>query len=159
MKKEFRIEYEELEIAELSSEELELVERAKNITLKAYAPYSNFKVGCAIQFEDGTYVEGNNQENIAYPSGLCAERVALFYASANFPEKHIKALAVYAQTDAFDFDEIVKPCGACRQVMAEYEGKQKTPITVLLAGKSALIKLHKANDLLPFIFDASGLMG
>ena len=159
MKKEITISYDIMSIEDLTSEENELVKRAMSITQKAYAPYSKFKVGASVLLDDGTIIAGNNQENMAYPSGLCAERVALFYASSNHPESVIKTIAVFAESDDFDFQEIVKPCGACRQVMSEYEIKQNETIRVLLCNRSEVIVISRAIDLLPFLFNAKGLKG
>lgn len=125
---------------------------------RAYAPYSNFKVGAVVLFDDGTLTEGNNQENAAYPSGLCAERVALFSAHSIYPEKHIKALFIAAQGDIEAPENPTAPCGACRQVMLEYEVFQEEPFEVLLIHPSGKIyKFHSAGDLLPLAFVGKGL--
>lgn len=121
----------------------------------AYAPYSNFKVGAALLMEDDSIVTGSNQENAAYPSGLCAERVAFFSAGSQFPGKVIKAVAV---TTSYPLDQPIAPCGACRQVMAEYELKQETPIEVILhSGEKNIYLLPSCRDLLPLYFSGEWL--
>jgi len=131
-----------------------LLHRAQEARLRAYAPYSNFGVGCAILLDDATVVEGNNQENAAYPSGLCAERVAIFAVGANHPGKVIKKLAITAGPLDNDFEKPVPPCGACRQSIAEYENNQKQPIEILFMGTTgAVMRANSISDLLPLIFD------
>ncbi len=144
-------------ISELDQLDQELVTAAKEASKNAYAPYSKFNVGAALKLGNGDIIVGNNQENIAYPSGLCAERVALFNAASNHPNESIETIAVYAASESFDYKDIVKPCGACRQVMCEYEIKQSANIKVILVNETEAIVIDKAGDLLPFIFDASGL--
>jgi cytidine deaminase len=141
--------YDSLE--ELKTSDKELLELAIEAAKKAYAPYSNFSVGAAIRLEDESTVIGSNQENVAYPSGLCAERVALFAAGANYPEKRIKTLAIYALKSIGG--EQVSPCGSCRQVMAESEQKQREDIRVLLMNAEGNVRAFKsAADLLPLAF-------
>ena len=113
------IEFIEQPIEELSKEDQDLLQQATAACKKAYAPYSRFYVGAAILLENGKIVTGNNQENAAYPSGLCAERVAIFKASADYPAAQIKTIAVTASSEEFDIDHPVSPCGACRQVLKE----------------------------------------
>lgn len=145
-------------INELNSELKNLMERAVEIRKKAYAPYSQFKVGAAILLEDGTIVLGSNQENAAYPSGLCAERTAIFYAGANYSEKKIIAVAISACSDLKITNTPIAPCGSCRQSMFEYETKQKQSIKVLCMGaEGVVIESHSVNNLLPFNFDAAVL--
>lgn len=145
----FRYESEE----DLTSEELNLYNRAKDAALNAYAVYSNFKVGCAILLDDNSIVIGNNQENIAYPSGLCAERVALFTYGASFANKQIRALAVYATNEGQDLGEMLSPCGACRQVMVEYEQRNGKPYSVIMPGpNNSVLKIEEASQLLPLHF-------
>ena len=122
---------------ELDISEQELIEKAKNAYSNAYAPYSGFLVGASVLLENGEIINGSNQENAAYPSGLCAERVALFYAGAKYPEVPIKTIAISAKSKTFEIDDVVSPCGACRQVMAEYQQKQGQDIRLLL---------HSPND-------------
>ena len=129
-----------------------LLYKAVEVAKNAYAPYSDFKVGCAIQMMNGSVVIGSNQENAAYPSGLCAERVALFSASANNPEEEMHTIAVFAEKD-LGYDEPVSPCGACRQVMMEYELKQARKLRVLLMGSSGKVwEFESVSSLLPFAF-------
>lgn len=154
MNKTINIDYQEFKNwTELIDSEQVLVQKAYQICDKAYAPYSNFNVGAAILLEDGTEVLGNNQENIAYPSGLCAERVALYYAGANFPDLAIKTLVVVAKGDLIGPDDCVSPCGSCRQVIAESEKRQKSPFRVILVSESGrTFVFEKGTDLLIFAF-------
>jgi cytidine deaminase len=148
----------QLSDVELTAQESMLVERAKESSKVAYAPYSRFKVGAALLLEDGNVIIGNNQENVAYPSGLCAERVAFFSAGAQFPGKEILAVAIYAYSEVFEVKDAVAPCGACRQAMAEYEIKQGKPITLLISGPEGNIKkIVGLNSLLPLIFNETKL--
>ena len=135
-----------------------LMQEAETARESAYAPYSNFKVGAAVLLENGQIFKGNNQENAAYPSGLCAERVAIFYAAAQFPDVPIKAVAVTASTHLDPTALPASPCGNCRQAMAEYEQKQKTPIPVVFMGSSGkIVHCKQVLDLLPFAFSADFL--
>lgn len=137
-------------IHELNETDALLIAEANKALEAAYAPYSAFRVGCALLLEDGTIVRGNNQENAAYPSGLCAERVAFFYAGANYPGIKILAAAI---TTANHLNEPVAPCGACRQVMAEYETKQNSSIRIILAHAGKHIYLiNSIAELLPLQF-------
>lgn len=146
-----------------SSDEMEeeiqsLLTQAGNALKNAFAPYSGFKVGAAALLSNGEIILGNNQENVAYPSGLCAERVALFAAHARYPEERIIALAITADTKRFPIVDPVYPCGACRQVMAEYENKQNSPIRVIMGGPGGIaIESTKVADLLPLQFSANAL--
>jgi cytidine deaminase len=143
---------------ELSKEHFELLKQAKEICHLAYAPYSGFHVGAAILLEDGTIVKGNNQENLAYPSGLCAERTAIFYTGANHGNKIIKAIAVAAYQPLYSQYMPANPCGACRQAMLEYENKQKEPIPIILEGENNKIYLlDSIASLLPLHFKATSL--
>jgi cytidine deaminase len=138
---------------ELSIDDKELITQAYSICEKAYAPYSKFSVGAAVLLENGEVVLGNNQENIAYPSGLCAERVALFYTGANFPELAVQTICVVANGDLIPFDTILAPCGGCRQVMLETEIRQNKPYRVILVSQNKrTIVFKSAKDLLPFAF-------
>lgn len=131
---------------ELSSSDHTLLSEAKKSAKSAYAPYSRFKVGSAVLLGNGKMISGNNQENAAYPSGLCAERVALFFTSSQYPNAVIKAIAI---TNV--------PCGACRQAILEYESKQKSPVRIIMQwGKKILIS-DGIENLLPLSFDASKL--
>ena len=154
MNKTLTVSYQEFENwLSLDSAEQSLVQKAYLIADKAYAPYSNFKVGAMLLMEDGTEIAGNNQENIAYPSGLCAERVALFYAGANYPGNAIQTLVVVAKGDLIKKDDCVSPCGSCRQVIAESEKRQKTNIRVILVSESGRTFIfERGTDLLVFAF-------
>jgi cytidine deaminase len=143
---------------ELKESEQRLVLAAREAMHRAYAPYSQFKVGAAISMENQSIVKGNNQENAAYPSGLCAERVAIFSVGANFPNDIIEAIAITAASASFVAGEPVTPCGACRQSMLEYELKQGKPIRVyLLSPSNQVIVIPSVSQLLPLHFDASNL--
>ena len=135
-----------------------LYNEAKSATGMAYAPYSNFLVGAAVELENGQIITGSNQENAAYPSGLCAERTALFHIGSTYKEK-IKIIAVAAKLEKeIDFKNDISPCGGCRQVMNEYEDKQNQNIAFLMPGKGdSFILLESVNLLLPFSFDKSKL--
>lgn len=139
---------------ELDVTDARLLQAALDSASKAYAPYSRFRVGAAILLEDGSVVCGNNQENASYPQGMCAERVALFSASAQFPEKRINALALVAESSEMP----LSPCGGCRQVLLEYEQRQNSPIRLLMgAANGSVIVLQEAADLLPFSFSKENL--
>lgn len=153
--KEIKIAYTEYaSIEELHPQDRLLAEAAVEAVALSYAPYSNFNVGAAVQFEDGEIVKGANQENAAYPSGLCAERTALFYASASRPDKAMTAIAIAAGQNGHICESPATPCGACRQVMAQYQTKSGMPMAVLLVGASKVWKFEKVDDLLPLIFDS-----
>jgi cytidine deaminase len=146
------------DIGDLDSGFQDLLLTARKAANDAYAPYSGFKVGAAVLLESGIIVTGNNQENAAYPSGLCAERVALFAASSQYPGVPVTALAVTAKSREFFIDYPINPCGACRQVIAEYENVHKKPITLILSGESGIIHVFDdIESLLPLRFDASQL--
>ncbi|MFZ4783888.1 MAG: cytidine deaminase [Flavobacteriales bacterium] len=130
-----------------------LLEHAHIARNDAYSPYSRFKVGAALLLSDGTIVKGNNQENMAYPSGLCAERVAMFWAGANHSNKKILAIAITASSVDFTTNQPVTPCGACRQAMLEYEIKQLSPIKIIMQGaEGEIIIVDQIRDLLPLYF-------
>ena len=125
---------------------------------KAYAPYSKFNVGAAILLDNGQIVTGSNQENASYPAGLCAERTAIFYAGAKYPEAKIVKMALSAKSDNHTVEIPTPPCGSCRQAIAEYEMKQETPIEIYFMGETGkVVKAHSISDLLPLIFDSSFL--
>jgi len=144
------IEYHRLE--ELSESQRELVLGAMDAARKAYAPYSSYQVGAALRLQDDTVVTGNNQENAAYPSGLCAERVALFYAGARFPGQAVTSMAVVALMNGSPQSAPVSPCGGCRQVMLEKESLDKQAIEVILYGSGKIWVINSAQDLLPLPF-------
>ena len=144
-------------LSDLPDSDLLLVERAQQSAKDAYAPYSKFHVGAAVLLDDGTVVTGNNQENAAYPSGLCAERVAVFYALASHPKAEIAAIAIAALSDDSQLKTPPFPCGACRQVLAEYEYLQKKPIRLIFHAQSGkTIVMHGVDNLLPFPFVSGG---
>ena len=142
----------------LVKEENSLVDLAINSLKSAYAPYSGFMVGAAVLLDNGEIISGNNQENVAYPSGLCAERVAIYYAGAKFPNVKIKKIAISAVSKKFDFTDVISPCGSCRQAIAEYEVKQDENIKILLHHPNDdIIIVDSVSDLLPFMFKSKGL--
>lgn len=143
---------------ELEAADRELLEAAVAATDTAYAPYSNFHVGAAVLLENGEVVQGSNQENAAYPSGMCAERVALFAAASQHPETVIKAVAITACFH--DSKELlsVSPCGDCRQVLAEYEHRYQSGIRMILtSGNGQVLVMEDAMTLLPLMFNADQL--
>ena len=146
--------YKEYTFDELSGEDRQLVEAAVGAMRNAYSPYSNFKVGAAVRLSDGSIVIGSNQENAAYPSGLCAERTAMFAASAQHPELDIRSLAVAGGLDGQLEEGPASPCGACRQVMAQYQRKAGEPLSVLITGADKVWKFERVDDILPFIFES-----
>lgn len=153
--KEIKIAYTEYDSMEqLDPVERKVAEAAIQATGLSYAPYSNFNVGAAVMLEDGEIIKGANQENAAYPSGLCAERTAMFYAGANRPDKAMTILAVAAGQNGNLLATPATPCGSCRQVMAQYQSKGGKPIVTLLVGSQKIWRFSKVEDLLPFIFDS-----
>ena len=138
---------------EMDPQDAELMRRAHEATQSAYAPYSKFNVGAAVRLANGEIVTGNNIENAAYPSGLCAERVAMFGAMAKFPGVAFEALAVTAHSQTKVIAEPVAPCGACRQVMVEVEQLSKRPLRVMCQGQEGPIMVFEGvESLMPFIF-------
>ncbi len=146
------ITYQSLEELPLSSQNL--IYKAREASQRAYAPYSGYRVGAALLLGNGEVVTGNNQENAAYPSGLCAERTAMFYASSRFPGEAIRSIAVSTVSNSGNF---AKPCGSCRQVMAEYEDLSGIPIEIILDGSSAITVVNGIDTLLPFRFKKEDL--
>jgi cytidine deaminase len=145
-------------VSELPKDIQELMNKAQQARENAYAPYSHFKVGAALRLSSDEIVVGNNQENAAYPSGLCAERVAIFQAGALFPNEEIKAMAITAKSPHQILSEPIGSCGACRQSMVEYEQKQKAPIAVYFMGETGkIVKTNSVMDLLPLGFDSKYL--
>lgn len=144
---------------ELTPELARLVDLAKAKTQDSYSPYSGFSVGAAALLANGDVVTGANQENAAYPSGLCAERVALFAANANQPKQAVVALAIAAYTKGHYTTKAVSPCGACRQVMLETEHRYGEKMTVVLYGEEECYVFESASDLLPLNFVAESLEG
>ncbi|MCL2416987.1 MAG: cytidine deaminase [Bacteroidales bacterium] len=151
MQKNITITYDAFDrLEDLLPEDRKLLEAATQAAKDAYAPYSKFHVGAAVLTENGDIVVGNNQENLAYPSGLCAERVAGFSASALHPNQKIMAIAITAFTDEFLTDKPTPPCGACRQSLIEYEIRDNQPIRCILRGSTGQIYVfHSMADLLP----------
>ena len=140
-------------LSELDTKDKELIANAKAAFTTAYAPYSGFLVGASILLENGEIINGSNQENVAYPSGLCAERVAMFYVGAKFPDIKIKTIAVSVFSKNFKVTDVISPCGACRQVMAEYEDKQEQAIKVILhSPMDQVLIANTVESLLPFMF-------
>ncbi len=143
---------------ELPNDVKSLMEKAKEARLKAYAPYSNFLVGAALLMDNGDIITGSNQENASYPSGLCAERTAIFYAGAQFPNAKIVRMAIIAGSIHNDTASPIPPCGACRQSIAEYEVKQDAPIEIYFMGETGkVVKSNSLSNLLPLMFDKSFL--
>ena len=142
---------------ELSNEDKELIEQSIEATKRSYAPYSKFSVGAAALLENGITVTGTNQENAAYPSGLCAERTTLFYANSQYPNSAVKTLAIAARTERDFIETPIPPCGACRQVILETEKRYGNSIRILLYGKSCIYLVEGIGSLLPLSFDASAM--
>ena len=140
---------------ELPVQDQILVDRAFEAMQAAYAPYSNFKVGASVRLDNDAIVTGSNQENSAYPSGLCAERVVLFHVGANYPKQTVQTICIVAEGDLIPSEKLLSPCGACRQVMLETENRQNNKIRVIIVNQDnrALI-LNSVIDLLPFGFSA-----
>lgn len=138
---------------ELTEEEHQLTEAARKATRRSYAPYSHFSVGAAARLANGIVVTGTNQENIAYPSGLCAERTTLFYANSQYPDQPVTALAIAARSEACLTERPVMPCGACRQVMLETINRFSTPLRLLLCSQTEVYVVDDARALLPLAFD------
>ena len=146
------------DMSELSAEDKNLMEAAIEATKNSYSPYSNFKVGAALLMEDGSIIKGSNQENAAYPSGMCAERVAIWKAGSSFPGKKVKKIAITANSANKIVDKPVGPCGACRQPLLEYEKNQEEPMEVIFMGEvGKVVKAESVTSLLPFSFDSSYL--
>ncbi len=141
-------------IQELPIDIQNLMQEAIAIRETAYAPYSNFKVGVALLLDNDKIILGSNQENAAYPSGLCAERVAIFHAGAVFPEAKILKMAISAASSTTTTSAPIPPCGSCRQSIAEYEIKQNTPIEIYFMGEiGSIYKSDSLKNLLPLLFD------
>ncbi len=143
-------EYDQLE--ELSKEQVLLVNSAVTAAKGAYAPYSEYHVGAAVRLANGEIVIGSNQENAAYPSGLCAERVAIYYAGARHPDVPVESIAIAAIRNGIVQEEPVAPCGACRQVLYEKESQGEASMELILYGSKKIQVLSKVTDLLPLPF-------
>ncbi|HAO15922.1 MAG TPA: cytidine deaminase [Tenacibaculum sp.] len=145
-------------LSELPKDDLELMNNAIKARNKAYAPYSKFNVGAALLLSNGKIITGNNQENAAYPSGMCAERVAIWKAGSDFPNMIVKKIAITAASSTTEVNKPVGPCGACRQTLSEYEINQKEPIEIIFMGEvGEIVKTESLLALLPFSFDSSYL--
>lgn len=150
---EIKIPVEVVGYEELSVADRRLVDLARRATERSYAPYSHFRVGAAIELSNGEIVVGSNQENVAYPSGTCAERTACFYAHATYPEAKFKTIAIAARdTDGNFVSNPIAPCGACRQALLEYETLAGQDVRVILTGKEELYIVPSVRSLLPFAF-------
>ena len=157
-KKNIELNFISAHFSEIEKNDQELIFNAKKAFESAYAPYSGFMVGASILLENGEIINGSNQENVAYPSGLCAERVAMFYVGARFPDIKINTIAVSVYSKSFEINDVISPCGACRQVMAEYEDKQQKPIRVILhSPNDEVLIANRVQDLLPFMFKSPHL--
>ena len=146
------------DILELAPQDAELMQQAVAIREMAYAPYSHFRVGAALLMDNGVVVTGNNQENAAYPSGMCAERVAIWAAGSQYPNQKVLKMAISARSENHTLNQPIPPCGACRQAIAEYEVKQDKHIEIFFMGEIGKVyKADSLHDLLPLIFDSSSL--
>ena len=153
--KQYIINYEEFSSAsQMTPEDQEMVAAALDAQKGSYSPYSHFQVGASLKLENGLVLKGANQENAAYPSGLCAERTVMFYAGANYPDIPFETLAIAGSDHGVLCESPASPCGACRQVMAEYQKKHKKPFNIILVGSKRIRKFHCVDDVLPFIFDS-----
>ena len=138
---------------DLSKKDASLLSEARKILKKAYAPYSNFQVGAAVLLDNGKVVTGSNQENAAYPSGLCAERVAIFYAGAQYPDIGVNTIAISVKSKSVVIKEPLSPCVGCRQVIAEYENRSGKGIRIIMSGEKGQIYIAKSiESLLPLMF-------
>ena len=145
-------------VEQLPSDIQNLMTQAVVVRKNAYAPYSKFRVGAALLLDNGKIVLGSNQENAAYPSGLCAERVAVFQAGAIYPDAKILKMAITAASDTNQTKAPIPPCGSCRQSIAEYEIKQEVPIEIYFMGEiGSIYKSDSLKNLLPFMFDKNFL--
>ena len=154
-KQQINIDFQEFSsIDELNAEDRELAQAAIESMKGSYAPYSHFNVGAAVRMSGGQIVRGANQENAAFPSGLCAERTAMFAAGAKYPDKDMCSIALAGGVYGHITDEPATPCGACRQVMAQYQAKAGKPMSVIMVGGKKIWKFEKVDDILPLIFDS-----
>ncbi len=158
MKKEIHLHYQEYKsINELPDELKKLVDAAKEATKSSYSPYSKFKVGASLLLDNNEIITGSNQENAAYPSGLCAERVTTFYANAKYPKNAVLAIAIAAANSEGFLPMPITPCGSCRQVLLETEERYNQEITVILYGTKKIFVIPNVKALLPFFFDKETL--
>ncbi|MDD3196051.1 MAG: cytidine deaminase [Paludibacter sp.] len=142
---------------ELEPEIQVLVNKAKEQYQKSYAPYSRFHVGASVLLENGALFEANNQENAAFPSGLCAERIALFYANAQFPDVPVRAIAIAAYTNGSIVENPITPCGGCRQVMVETQHRFNHPFDIYMVGRDVIYHVANVKELLPLLFSGDDL--
>ncbi|MCL1943090.1 MAG: cytidine deaminase [Candidatus Azobacteroides sp.] len=145
-------------INDLNHIEKKIIFAAKEASEKAYSPYSGFNVGCAVMLETGEFFTGNNQENAAYPSGLCAERVTMMYANANRPDVPVIAMGIAVQQNGVFLSYPTPPCGGCRQVLLETENRFKKPIKIYLFGEEEIYMIDSVKDILPLGFDKEMLL-
>lgn len=153
----FTAKFVECSINELSKEDKNLVESAEKFLDNAYAPYSKFNVSCALLLDNGQIINGTNQENAAYPSGICAERTTIFYANSMYPNSRVETMAIIAKTNGKILEIPITPCGSCRQVILESQIRQKSPIKIILVGTKKCFIINSITDLLPLSFDDSFL--
>lgn len=142
---------------ELSETDRELTDAAIEATRRSYAPYSKFSVGAAVRLQNGVIVTGSNQENAAYPSGLCAERTTLFYVNSRYPDEAVDTLVIAARNEKGFLESPIPPCGACRQVMLETEQRYRHPIRILLYSRQDIYEIRGTKDLLPLSFGSEYL--
>ena len=141
-------------ISEVPGDVQHLMDQAIKARVKAYAPYSKFNVGAAILLDNGEIVSGSNQENASYPSGLCAERTAIYYAGAQYPDSNMIRMAITASSQNNPTSSPIPPCGACRQAISEYEVNQEMPIEIYFMGEfGKVVKSNSLSNLLPWVFD------
>lgn len=155
--KQITIKYSEYLYSELSEEDAFLITQARIAAKTSYSPYSNFKVGAAVLLDNGNIIKGSNQENAAYPSGLCAERVCLFFTNANYPDNIVKTIAITAFNNNNLLEDVITPCGACRQVILETENRYNSKCRILLDSKNKILEFQSIKDLLPFSFGEKSL--
>lgn len=148
------VEIEEFIKAGLTKEQIGFISKAQEAADQAYAPYSQFYVGCAVLLQDGTIVQGSNQENASFPSGLCAERVALFHCAQNLADKKVKEIAVYARSTQYQVPKLLVPCAACLQVISDIQTRQKSPIKIWMwTGEEDVYLANDVGQFLPFHFE------
>ena len=150
--------YKTYDYDELPALDRQLIDSAKSACATSYAPYSKFNVGAAVLLDNGEIICGSNQENAAYPNGICAERCATFYANSRYPQSAVLALAIAASTAPGEFlNSPITPCGACRQVLLETQRRFNTPIRILLYGTSRVFIFNSIDALLAFQFSSENL--
>ena len=153
--KEIHITYSQFgSVEEMNAEDRELVSESIEAMSGAYAPYSHIHVGAAVRLSNGQIVRGANQENAAFPSGLCAERTAMFAASSKYPDKDMLSIAIAGGVHGRLGSTPASPCGACRQVMAQYQTKSGKPMSIIMVADGKILKFEKVDDLLPMIFNS-----